>query len=59
VQKPGGHYKLAQAAIIRPMKPCRGAVQTITLDNDSEFAGHEAVAKAVTAAIYFSDPYCT
>ncbi|SFI24228.1 hypothetical protein SAMN04487959_13411 [Modicisalibacter xianhensis] len=25
----------------------------------SEFAGHEAVAKAVTAATYFCDPYCS
>jgi len=45
--------------MIRLLKPRRGAVQTITLDNDSEFAGYEAVAKAVTAAMYFCDPYCS
>jgi len=31
----------------------------VTLDNGSKFAGHEAVAKAVTAAMYFCDPYCS
>ncbi|MBB3185650.1 IS30 family transposase [Halomonas fontilapidosi] len=41
------------------MKPRRGAVQTITLDTDSEFAVHETVAKAVTAATYFCDTYCS
>jgi len=51
--------ELTQAAMIRLLKPRRGAVQTITLDNGSEFAGHEAVAKAVTAAMYFFDPYCS
>ncbi|SFT61366.1 IS30 family transposase, partial [Halomonas saccharevitans] len=41
------------------LKPRRGAVQTITLDNGSEFAEHQAVSKAVTAATYFCDPYCS
>jgi transposase, IS30 family len=45
--------------MIRLLKPCRGAVQTITLDNGSEFADHQAVAKAVTAVTYFCDPYCS
>ncbi len=35
------------------------AHQTITLDNGSEFADHETVAQAVTAATYFCDPYCS
>lgn len=48
--------ELTQAAMIRLLKFRRGAVQTITLDNGSEFAGHKAVAKAVT---YFCDPYCS
>ncbi|UBU49914.1 IS30 family transposase [Cobetia amphilecti] len=33
--------ELTQAAMIRLLKPRRGAVQTITLDNGSEFAGYE------------------
>ena len=51
--------ELTKAAMIRLMKPRRGAVQTITLDNGSEFAEHQSVAKAVTAATYFCDPYCS
>ena len=39
------------------LEPRRGAVQTITLDNGSEFAEHRQVAKAVSAKIYFCDPY--
>ena len=49
--------ELTQAAMIRLLKPRRGAVKTITLDNGSEFAGHIAVGKAVTAKTYFCDPY--
>ena len=51
--------ELTQKAMIRLLKPRRGAVQTITLDNGSEFADHETVAQAVTAATYFCDPYCS
>lgn len=51
--------ELTQAAMSRLLKPRRGAVQIITLDNGSEFPGHEAVAKAVMAAMYFCDPYCS
>lgn len=48
-----------QQVMIRLLKPRRRAVKTITLDKGSEFAGHEAVAKAVSASIYFGDPYCS
>ena len=51
--------ELTQKAMIRLLKPRRSAVQTITLDNGSEFADHETVAKVVTAATYFCDPYCS
>lgn len=44
-------------AMIRLLAPRRGAVQTITLDNGSEFADHQRVAQAVTADTYFCDPY--
>lgn len=43
--------------MIRLLKPSWGAVQTITLDTGSEFADHEAVAKAVTATMYLCYPY--
>ncbi|WP_374708693.1 IS30 family transposase [Halomonas icarae] len=51
--------ELTQAAMIRLLKPCWGAVKTVTLDNGSEFAGHIAVGKAVTAETYFCDLYCS
>lgn len=51
--------ELTQKAMVRLLKPRRGAVKTITLDNGSEFAGHETVAKAVGASVYFCDPYCS
>jgi len=51
--------ELTQRAMVRLLKPRRGAVQTITLDNGSEFACHEDVAKALAAKIYFCDPYCS
>lgn len=51
--------ELTQTAMIRLLRPRRGAVQTITLDNGSEFAGHVAVGKAVAAETYFCDPYCS
>ena len=51
--------EFTQVAMIRLLKPRRRAEQTITLDNGSEFAGHEAAAKAVTAAMYFCEPYCS
>jgi len=44
-------------AMTRLLEPRRGAVQTITLDNGSEFAEHRQVAKAVSAKTYFCDPY--
>ena len=51
--------ELTQKAMVRLLKPRRGAVKTITLDNGSEFADHETVAKAVSASVYFCDPYCS
>jgi IS30 family transposase len=32
-------------------------VHTITCDNGKEFAGHEDIAKALGASIYFAHPY--
>lgn len=51
--------ELTPKAMTRLLKPRRDALQTVTLDSGSEFSGHETVAKAVTAAIYFFDPYCS
>jgi IS30 family transposase len=50
---------LTTSAIIRLMTPIRGAVSTLTLDNGSEFADHQRMAKALSMATYFCDPYCS
>ena len=34
-------------------------VHTITCDNGKEFAGHEEVAEALNAAVYFAHPYAS
>jgi len=51
--------ELTQQAMLRLLEPRCGAVLTVTLDNGSEFASHEYVAKALAAKIYFCDPYCS
>ena len=50
---------LTHAAMIRLLKPRREAIQTITLNNGSEFAGYEAMTMTVTAAIHFCYSYCS
>jgi len=48
---------LVTGVIIRELKPIRGAVQTLTLDNGSEFADHQTFSKALSLDSYFCDPY--
>lgn len=51
--------ELTTSTIVRLMKPIRGAVSTLTLDNGSEFADHQRMAAALSMATYFCDPYCS
>lgn len=44
-------------AMIQILKPYRARVRTITADNGSEFAGHQAIAAALDADFYFSHPH--
>lgn len=48
---------LTTSAIIRLMRPIQGAVKTLTLDNGSEFADHQSMARALSMGTYFCDPY--
>ncbi|WP_108448914.1 IS30 family transposase [Halomonas sp. BN3-1] len=59
VRLPKLSAELTQKAMIRLLKPRRGAVQTTTLDSGSAFTDHETVAQPVTAAIHFCAPYCS
>ena len=45
--------------IKRLLHPHKGKCHTVTLDNGKEFAGHEQIAVALQADIYFVNPYCS
>lgn len=44
-------------ATIELLMPYKEHVHTITADNGREFAGHETIAKALEADVYFAHPY--
>ena len=46
-----------KTASIEKLGPIKKAVSTITSDNGTEFAEHEAIAKALGADFYFAHPY--
>jgi len=48
---------LVTDVIIRGLRPIRGAVQTLTLDNGSEFADHQTFSETLSLTSYFCDPY--
>lgn len=54
---PSKEAKGVTAAIKKMLMPLRRQVLSITFDNGKEFAGHEAIAKALKADCYFADPY--
>lgn len=46
-------------AIVKTLKPYKGAIFTITSDNGTEFARHQQIAQALQIQWYFADPYCS
>lgn len=46
-------------AILRLLKPIAHHVHTLTADNGKEFAGHELIAKDLTAQFFFAHPYAS
>ncbi len=46
-----------RAAAVRRLRPVGDLVHTITFDNGKEFAGHQSIAKALDAKIFFATPY--
>ncbi len=44
-------------ATIALLRPYKNSVHTITADNGKEFSGHEKIAKALDADVYFAHPY--
>ncbi len=46
-------------AILKLLKPIAGHVHTLTSDNGKEFAGHETIAKDLSARFFFAHPYAS
>ena len=46
-----------QKAIIETLEPIKASIYTITSDNGTEFANHEAITKELGIPWYFADPY--
>tara|TARA_B100001063_G_scaffold223221_1_gene230267 strand:- start:264 stop:1220 length:957 start_codon:yes stop_codon:yes gene_type:complete len=44
-------------AVRKLLKPYQAICKTITFDNGGEFAGHQAIARALKCKIYFAKPY--
>jgi len=59
VRLSGKRADLLAEAAVRNMLHLKGKVKTITLDNGLEFSGHETIAKALNAKIYFAHPYAS
>ena len=54
---PTKHADGVTAATITLLLPYADLVHTITADNGKEFAGHESIAAALNANVYFAHPY--
>jgi IS30 family transposase len=54
---PSPNARAMRASLTKVLRPHRERVLTITADNDRVFAQHEAIARALEAAIYFAHPY--
>ncbi|MGH9439700.1 MAG: IS30 family transposase [Terriglobia bacterium] len=46
-------------ATVKLLYPFKARVHTLTLDNGSEGAQHERIAKALRTRVYFAHPYCS
>ena len=56
---PNRKAPVVSAALIRNLAAIKHRVHTLTADNGSEFAGHEAVRDALQADFYFAHPYAS
>jgi len=51
------HSHIVTDIIVDLMSPIKKMAHTLTFDNGKEFAGHEAIAKALGVDVYFAHPY--
>jgi IS30 family transposase len=54
---PSKQAHLVTESIVRTLAPYKEKVFTHTFDNGTEFTGHQEIAKALDAQIYFAHPY--
>lgn len=53
----GKDSKELSKEVYRMLLPFKDSLKTITTDNGSEFAAHEAITKLLGVPVYFTDPY--
>lgn len=46
-------------ATVKVLRPLKSKVHTLTLDNGTEGAQHQRIAKSLAARVYFAHPYCS
>jgi len=51
--------KAFREATVKILRPFKARVHTLTLDNGTEGAEHERIAKSLAAKVYFAHPYCS
>lgn len=54
---PSKTSELTQSALVNALAPYKHLVHTLTSDNGSEFAKHQAISQALQADFYFAHPY--
>ena len=59
VKLPNKEALTIQIAIIAALLPIQKSIKTITSDNGTEFAYHQAISEALRIPWFFADPYCS
>jgi len=59
VKLPNKEALTIQIAIIATLLPIQKRIKTITSDNGTEFAYHQAISEALRVPWFFADPYCS
>jgi IS30 family transposase len=59
VKLPNKEALTIQIAMIAALLPIKKSIKTITSDNGTEFAYHQAISEALRVPWFFADPYCS
>jgi len=55
----GKNAKDLAESVIDLLLPYKNSVHTITVDNGTEFAAHQLIAKKLNTSIFFAHPYAS